>query len=296
MTEKQNQTSTLNGRLSLRLKTVAAFVSADIHTAADVGCDHGYVALHLAERAQIEHVIAMDVRPGPLQRASEHIACYHMADKVETRLSDGVEKLCAGEAECLIIAGMGGKLTVDILTRGLSIIRAMKELILQPQSELFLVREFLKEQEFVIERETMLFEEGKYYTVLRAVPAAGSHVPAGACPGRQETAGKDAGQSDAYQSMHPDDQNADSEQAARIGRVEDRYGPYLLRTADPVLKQFLDKEKAVADEILKSLTNAGEETGKLQERRTQILDKLADIAFVEAYYYGEAPEDAYEMQ
>lgn len=278
MTEKQNHTSTLDGRLSKRLKTVAAFVSADIHTAADVGCDHGYVALHLADRRQMRHVIAMDVRPGPLQKAREHIACYGMADKVETRLSDGVEALCEGESECLIIAGMGGKLTVDILTRGLYVIRAMKELILQPQSELFLVREFLKEHGFIIEREAMLCEEGKYYTVLRAVPEAEDHGPEAA--GKKKEAGK----------------SLNSEQAARIRRMEDRYGPYLLRTADPVLKQFLAKEKAVADEILKALTKAGEETGKLQARRTQILDKLADIAFVEAYYYGEAPEDAYEMQ
>ena len=54
--------------------------------------------------------IAMDVRKGPLSRAQEHIRQYGLEEYIQTRLSDGLEGLKAGEGDTLVIAGMGGPL------------------------------------------------------------------------------------------------------------------------------------------------------------------------------------------
>ena len=74
----------------------------------DVGCDHGFVSVYLVQKGISPRVIAMDVRPGPLEHAREHIREYGLEDRIETRLSDGLHSLKTGEAAGMICAGMGG--------------------------------------------------------------------------------------------------------------------------------------------------------------------------------------------
>ena len=96
-------------QISRRLSAVAALVSPGL-VLADVGCDHGYIPIYLIQKGQIPRAIAMDINQGPLLRAREHIREWGLEDYIETRLSDGVEALKPGEAQCLVIAGMGGPL------------------------------------------------------------------------------------------------------------------------------------------------------------------------------------------
>ena len=151
------------------MKAVASMVTPG-NVLADIGTDHGYVPISLVQRKKIPKAIAMDVNVGPLQRACEHIAECQLEDKIETRLSDGVNKLQVGEADTILIAGMGGELVVRIITEGMEVCKAAKELVLQPQSELEKVRQFLRENKFKIMDEDMVIEDGKYYPMMRVVP------------------------------------------------------------------------------------------------------------------------------
>ena len=95
-------------KLSERLNTVVSFVKPGSRVV-DVGTDHGYVPIELAQRGIISHGLAMDVRKGPLERAKEHIRQYGLEDVIETRLSDGICQLQDHEADTVIVAGMGGE-------------------------------------------------------------------------------------------------------------------------------------------------------------------------------------------
>ena len=114
-------------QLSKRLSAVAEFVTPG-GCLVDVGTDHGYVPIALLEQKKISSAIAMDVNRGPLERAREHIAQYNMGDYIETRLSDGLHALQAGEGDSLLIAGMGGGLTVRILSEGEPLLSGFGEL------------------------------------------------------------------------------------------------------------------------------------------------------------------------
>ena len=85
-------------RLSKRLALVASFVNEG-SSLADIGTDHGYIPIALTRQGKVTRAIAMDVRKGPLERAREHIREYHLEERIETRLSDGAERLKAGEAD-----------------------------------------------------------------------------------------------------------------------------------------------------------------------------------------------------
>ena len=58
--------------LSKRLHMVASMVEKG-SIPADVGCDHGYVAVYLIREGVCPRVFAMDVNVGPLERAREHV-------------------------------------------------------------------------------------------------------------------------------------------------------------------------------------------------------------------------------
>ena len=155
-------------QLSERLSSVASMVTAG-NCLADVGTDHGYVPIYLYERQLIPRAIAMDVNKGPLERARVHIAEYGFQNKIETRLSDGLAALKPGEADSVTIAGMGGPLIIRILSAYPEVTASLKELILQPQSEISEVRVWLGEQGYEIVEEHMVFEDGKYYSMFKAV-------------------------------------------------------------------------------------------------------------------------------
>ena len=148
------------------MKAVASMVTTG-GILADIGTDHAYVPIALVQRQKIKGAIAMDINEGPLARAQEHIRAARLEEYIQTRLSDGAEALLPNEADSILIAGMGGELILHILTEGESVCSTAKELILQPQSEIHKVREYLRQHQYKIEDEDMVCEEGKYYPMMR---------------------------------------------------------------------------------------------------------------------------------
>lgn len=180
---------------------------------ADVGTDHGYVPIALVTEGVIPSALAMDVNQGPLDRALQHIQEHQLENYIGTRLSDGVRSLRPGEADSVLIAGMGGALTVRILTEGKEVLDTVKEIILQPQSEIGKVRRFLYDNGYRIVREDMILEEQKYYTVMKAVH----------------------GEMQDYTDM------------------DFAYGKLLLEQKHPVLRQYLEEQKAKMEKLLQRL-------------------------------------------
>lgn len=155
-------------RLSKRMHCLASLVTEGSRLA-DVGTDHGYVPIYLVENRRIPSAIAMDINRGPLARAEEHIKRAGLSTYIETRLSDGLAGLRPGEADSILIAGMGGMLVIRILEEGMHCLYTEKELILQPQSDIPAVRRWLYEHQYRIVTEDILQEDWKYYPMMKAV-------------------------------------------------------------------------------------------------------------------------------
>ncbi len=229
-------------QISRRLSAVAALVSPG-QVLADVGCDHGYIPIYLIQKGQIPRAIAMDINQGPLLRAREHIREWGLEDYIETRLSDGVEALKPGEAQCLVIAGMGGPLMEKILTQGENVVKDMKELILQPQSEIGHFRQFLAENGYRIIEEDMVEEEKKYYPMMKAVQGSMNYTK----------------------------------------KAEYLYGKKLLEKRHPVLREFLEKEDRASRELLKKLTQVETSSAekRKEELQEEIRDRKEALAYYE---------------
>lgn len=272
--------------LSDRMRAVAGLVQP-CKSIADIGCDHGYVAMELVRSNVCRHVIAMDINSGPLERAKHNIADYCMQDYIETRLSDGVSALEKGEADGIICAGMGGKLVISILERGKELIGAMRQVVLQPQSELSEVRSYLRKKGYLIEQEDIIYEDGKYYPMMRALPGAFGKLEWQISGNLEQKCRK----SGVYINGIPacrqpfNISEISMGEAQRLTRVHDTYGPCLLTMAHPVLRRYLLWQKANLEEIRNQLLGQSPLTDR-QERRVQELDeKLSDVVFCLYCYF-----------
>ena len=101
--------------MSKRLAAIGALVTEG-GILADIGTDHALLPIRLVLDGKVPRAIAMDVNEGPLARAGEAIRRAGLADRIQTRLSDGFAALKEGEADSAVIAGMGGDLVIRILT------------------------------------------------------------------------------------------------------------------------------------------------------------------------------------
>lgn len=233
-------------QLSKRLTAVSELITSG-YRLADVGTDHGYIPIKLVLSHKIPSAIAMDVNKGPLERAAAHIREYGLQQQITTRLSDGLEKLEMGEADTVLIAGMGGMLTVRILERGREVLESVKELILQPQSDIRQVRLFLKKEGFQITDEDMVEEDGKFYPMMRTVKAP------------------------ICETVSVDSAGEEREKTLSNGSLEELqllYGPCLLNMHHPVLLQYLQQEHRLLERV----------KGKLEQEKSEgAVQRLAEI-------------------
>ena len=100
--------------ISNRLLLCAALVPPGSR-AADIGTDHGYLAVHLLREGVCPFVTAADLREQPLQKARENAARFGVADRMQFLLSDGLQSIPPDAAGTIVMAGMGGDLMVRIL-------------------------------------------------------------------------------------------------------------------------------------------------------------------------------------
>ena len=234
--------------LSKRLYAVASLVTEGA-SVADIGTDHGYIPIYLMEKKIASKVIALDINKGPLERARMHILGHGWKGKIETRLSDGLSAVKPKEVDTMIAAGMGGGLVIKILKEGKTVADTIEHFILQPQSEIFKVRQFLAEHHFRIEAEDMTEEDGKFYPVMRVVH----------------------GESESYSAC------------------EYQYGKCLLNDRHPVLYRYLKREMAIKESVFRQLFgHRDSESAKvrMEEVRREILLVQEALTYFEEDVYG----------
>lgn len=163
----------MNIPLSPRLAACAALVPQGSRVA-DIGCDHGYLGLHLLETGRAAYVYAADIHEGPLQSALRNAEKYGYGQQMSFYLSDGVCNV-PQDFDVLICAGMGADTIVSILDAAPWLKNDRYRLVLQCQSKTPSLRRYLTENGWQIPEETVL-RDGKFlYTVMLADYASAFH-------------------------------------------------------------------------------------------------------------------------
>lgn len=217
-----------NIELSARMGSVAAYVLPGSRVA-DIGCDHAFIPIFLVENHIAKKVIASDVKKGPVAIARGHVEERQLGKYIEVRMGDGLDTISPGEVDHIVIAGMGGMLMLEILSKGECVVEKCRRLILQPQSDIEQVRRYLISKGYVISDETMLCDQKKYYTVLCV--------------------------------EIPDPKQRTFEEYSDI---QYKYGKVLIEKNDSCLREYLMKQLEENEKILSCLLQA--DTDKSRER------------------------------
>lgn len=151
-------------KLTRRLTAAFALVREG-RTVADIGTDHAYLPIALVKEGKCERAYASDIGKGPLERARENISQAGLCSQIETVLTDGALYF-DGIADEFIIAGMGGELIYRIISQAPFLKSENVHMVLQPMTKVPYIRTALLNDGFYIDKESLVKEDGKIYTVM----------------------------------------------------------------------------------------------------------------------------------
>lgn len=233
-------------KLSDRLETILSVMEKG-ETLLDVGCDHGYLGIEAVRRGIVKKAICSDVRKGPLERAKAHILEAGLADKIELRLVSGMNGFGRGEADLVVIAGMGGMLMGQILETAWADpengIHELHQMILEPQSDLPFFRELIRRSPMKIRDEILVQDRRKWYFIF------------------------DVCQKDSVTAQEEEDSF---------------FSFSLLRRKDCLYRQYLEKVLQKNESLLTSMTEEGE---NLKLRKKELLTENEKIREVIDQWY-----------
>lgn len=154
-------------KLTNRLQMTASLVREGKRIA-DIGTDHAFLPVYLVLNGKNPSAIASDVKKGPLENAKKTVAEYSLEDKIELRRSDGFDMFYHTEADDFVLAGMGGTLMAELISRTEWLKNENLHLVLQPQSHAQDIRKYLCENGFRINNELITSEGDRIYVAFDA--------------------------------------------------------------------------------------------------------------------------------
>jgi len=154
-------------RLSARLMAVAGFIEKDSNVA-DIGTDHGFLPVYLAQNGLAQRIIASDKSAGSLKAALRSAEKFGVTDKISFVVAPGLAGVDEAEVDTIVIAGMGGETIMNILAEAPWTKRSDLNIIMQPQTKIEILNSWLHENGYSIRDTAQAQEKGRIYTVILA--------------------------------------------------------------------------------------------------------------------------------
>ncbi|MDU2664359.1 MAG: class I SAM-dependent methyltransferase [Clostridium perfringens] len=220
--------------LSKRLKRIAEHVDK-CESVADIGTDHGYIPIYLIKEGICKKAIASDINKGPIEKAKVNVAFEGVSDNVKCLLGPGLNPLKVGEVNGVILAGMGGNLTRDILLADMDKVKKYDFIILQPAQNPEVLREFLYKNDYEIIDEDLIKDEGRFYELFKVK------------------------------------YNENSEKLVFEDELEYEVSPLLREKGHPLFKEFIEEKINKCETILSFIK---EDTEAAKKRKSDLEEKI----------------------
>lgn len=217
-------------KLSPRLQALADFVIPG-SIPADIGTDHAFLPIYLVSEGKCPQAIASDLNPGPYKIARETVTGAGLAAQIDVRRADGITGLKPGEADSLIIAGMGGGTIREILKAAPGVLAKVNRLVLQPMVDGGALRLWLAGQGWYPVDEVLVEDEGRIYEVMAVERMSAPPV------------------------LEP---------------LILELGPRLIEKKDPLLVSFVEKIISAYTEILSGLAKSHSDSARAKEKEIKL--------------------------
>ncbi|MDR0851283.1 MAG: class I SAM-dependent methyltransferase [Clostridiales Family XIII bacterium] len=152
---------------------MAAYVNQG-DVVADIGADHAYLPILLFRQGVTRRFILTDKNEGPLIKTRESLMRAFPGTAFEPefslRLGDGLTPLAPGEADTVVIAGMGGETIVSILDADRAKVESVGRFIFQPRTKVETLREYINNNRYYVINEEFAPERGRMCAILVVAP------------------------------------------------------------------------------------------------------------------------------
>lgn len=239
---------------------MVADLAGRCRTVADIACDVGLLATAMLEEGRANRAICCDVQPGAVRRARERAARLGLGGRLEARAGDGLSPLAPGEADVIVVAGLGGRTIASILAGRPDVAASARRLALQPMRGAAELRRWLAGRGASFLDEDLVVDGGRYYEAM-AVTLADPAAPGGERRGLDETAAEMAG--------FPSDLPA---------RWVWEAGPVLWRDRHPLLTDALEARAERLARLARALATKPGRAGQAGRLLQAESDMLAEIA------------------
>lgn len=128
---------------------------------ADVGCDHGYIALNMLTSGKCKKAIISDISEKCLDKARSLLSGFIQDGLVTSTVSDGFDNI--PYCDVALVAGMGGEEICSILQKAKNL---PNSLVLQPMKNCDKVRVKAVELGYKIQSDQMFKSAGKFYDLI----------------------------------------------------------------------------------------------------------------------------------
>jgi tRNA (adenine22-N1)-methyltransferase len=152
-------------KLSPRLMAIVSLCS-ESECYADIGTDHAFIPIYLAQKNLNSKIYASDLRKGPIEIAKANAQSYGLSERIDFFCADGLDFPNANLAKTIIIAGMGGETIIKILDDA-AWCREVPEIIIQPQSKIQELLEYMLEKGFSILDAKLAAEKERIYLIIK---------------------------------------------------------------------------------------------------------------------------------
>ena len=145
--------------ISKRLKEISKYTKG-YNLLLDVGSDHGLLPIYAINNDYVKDAIASDINYKPLIKAKENFTKYNL--DIKTIVFDGIPET---DADIIAICGMGAELIIQILEKTLNNAKNLKRLILSPNNDYYILRQYLNNKFNIVEEEVII-DRNHYYEVI----------------------------------------------------------------------------------------------------------------------------------
>lgn len=133
-------------------------------TFADIGCDHGKLAVSAILSGRTERTIAVDISKDSLAKTKKLADSYGVGEKVSCRVGDGFLPITE-RIDTAVIAGMGGYEISSIITNCLC---DVKRFVLCPHQNASIARKALNEIGYTAVKDYIVQSGDKFYPIIVA--------------------------------------------------------------------------------------------------------------------------------
>lgn len=149
-------------RLDKRLNAIMSEIEGD--SLADIGCDHGRLAISAIQCGRVKRVVASDISEKSLQKA-RLLAKSCAVEEVTLRCGNGFEGFADNEVDVAVIAGMGGREIAKILENAP---RGINKFVFVPHADEGVLRSYLENNDYAIVKDYTVKCNKKFYHIITA--------------------------------------------------------------------------------------------------------------------------------